>query len=141
MYSQRVNPPRNNLCPHCGCVMQRQTAISKPRRLSRDHILPVEWGGDNTWGDENAPRNYRWCCQECNNLRGSIGHCVGALACVIAVARTSRQTTLFVAKGWGLQRMATLIQRPQRGRRQRRGGGGSLDPNVDNPARKRSLGW
>jgi len=108
------NPPRNMRCPHCDHLMSKSP--NSTRRLSRDHIFPVEWGGNNTWGDDIEGRNYRWCCQECNSLRASVGHCIGAMATVLIVARHTKQRPILVARGWGLPRIASLIAPPQRPR-------------------------
>lgn len=51
-----------------------------PFRPTRDHILPRARGG--TLDGETS--NIRICCQRCNELRGALGHCTGALACFIA---------------------------------------------------------
>jgi hypothetical protein len=56
-----------------------------PQSISRDHIRPRAWGGDDT------AENRRLCCKSCNENRGTCGHCIGALACVRAVARDPRR--------------------------------------------------
>lgn len=75
---------------------------SNPRRPSRDHIFPREWGGT------FAPENIRRVCQECNYLRALAGHCVAVLACAQAVADSlpigSRPRVLFVLRRWQASR-------------------------------------
>ncbi len=88
-------------CPHCGCRMVARNRRGKQpweQCPTRDHILPREWGGRTT------PDNLRWCCRRCNQNRVYTGHCVGALACVYAVAKSSGRSTLHVTQRWRLQR-------------------------------------
>ncbi len=47
---------------------------------TKDHIFPKLWGG------ANAAENYRIVCRRCNSLRAAMGHCVGAMACLRAIA-------------------------------------------------------
>jgi hypothetical protein len=64
-------------------------------RKSNDHILPREWGG------QDEPDNFRVSCQECNELRARCGHCVGALACVIAVADNRSRLPILISRWYG----------------------------------------
>jgi hypothetical protein len=80
-------------CPYCRAPMTRN---HQHRRPSNDHILPASWGGPDDL------ENYRVCCSGCNGLRALAGHCVAALACARAVARTNRTHTLDVLNRWKL---------------------------------------
>lgn len=68
-------------CPYCGRAMvpKRPGDWHRPDAATRDHILPKALGGTLATG------NVRVCCQRCNELRGALGHCAGALACFLAV--------------------------------------------------------
>lgn len=109
---------RTSNCVYCSRPMvggAKGSHNTHVRRYSRDHIFPVEWG---LVPDPDAI-NIRICCQECNSLRGNVGHCIGAMACVMAVARTERQGAHLVARRWGMYRAASLITPPHRVRRAR----------------------
>lgn len=99
-------------CPYCRRPMIKSKGRPNEthRFATRDHIMPQEWGGD------NAKDNIRPCCQKCNQLRAACGHCVGAMACVLTVARTERLDHNVIAKRWGLLYLATLIQIPRKRR-------------------------
>lgn len=70
--------------PCCYCGRMMSAARPKPRNLprmslaTRDHVLPRVRGGT------FAADNIRICCWRCNELRGALGHCTGALACFLA---------------------------------------------------------
>lgn len=68
-------------CPYCGVPMVRHCPASWNRShvAIRDMILPKSRGGTLATG------NIRICCQRCRELRGALGHCAGALACLLAV--------------------------------------------------------
>lgn len=74
-------------CPSCGHAMSisaRGHSSNSPYRRTRDHILPRERGGLGVmYGDT---RNIRIMCARCNGILADCFHCVGALACVRAVA-------------------------------------------------------
>jgi hypothetical protein len=74
----------------------RPSRLNLLRSISKDHILPQEWGGN------DHPTNLRQCCRECNELRARAGHCVGVLACVRAVARSTHQHPGMVLSRWRL---------------------------------------
>lgn len=80
------------------------------RRASKDHILPSEWGGD------SVPDNFRRSCQGCNQLRAAVGHCVGAMACVVHIGKVERIDPNFIARRWNMHRIASLIVAPTRRR-------------------------
>lgn len=69
------------LCPYCGrpMVPKRPGDWHRPDAATRDHILPKALGG------MRGTDNTRICCQRCNELRGALGHCAGALACFLSV--------------------------------------------------------
>ncbi len=58
--------------------------------------MPKEWGGNDHFD------NFRIVCQDCNSLRARAGHCLGALACVVAVAQSMRIKPLHVINRWRL---------------------------------------
>ena len=105
-------------CPYCKRPMTSGKKVNNPTRASRDHILPRQWGGLDSWGTEHAPRNLRWCCQECNNLRAAVGHCIGALAC-LATVTPHKASWLVIAQQWRLLDIATFIKSPLRRKRKR----------------------
>jgi hypothetical protein len=99
------------------CYCRREMVRSKgrgnknyggERRASKDHVLPSEWGGD------TVPDNLRRCCQACNQLRAAVGHCVGAMACVMHIAKVDRIDPNFIARRWNMHRIASLITAPRR---------------------------
>lgn len=99
---------RTMACPYCGNIMipprrcgLRPGRVPPSNMRTRDHIRPRAWGG------ADAADNRRYCCQRCNQLRAALGHCIGALACVIAVARDRRRPSRsigYVARSWHLLR-------------------------------------
>lgn len=78
-------------------------------RISKDHILPREWGGREL---HNIANNIRWCCQTCNNHRAAAGHCLGALACVREVARDTHHPINLVMRQWGMASVVLQIRVP-----------------------------
>jgi hypothetical protein len=74
------NPLR---CPVCS----RAYTLAGDALMTRDHIMPVVWGGSASfYGIGIVDRVTRRMCHRCNSYRGAVGHCIGALACVLAVA-------------------------------------------------------
>lgn len=85
-----------------------------PHRMSRDHILPQEWGGTDhahpglatrlvVRGQmQPATRNLVTVCMRCNGRRASCLHCWAIVACVDAVAKDSGQKFRQVYHGWKL---------------------------------------
>lgn len=71
--------PRDACC-YCGRPFRPLRATGragcKPDAASRDHILPKSRGGAPRYMDVS---NIRICCRRCNELRGGMGHCTGAL--------------------------------------------------------------
>ena len=68
-------------CPMCrGTMRPWRAAGLKP---SVDHITPRAWNGG------NSLENLRLMCADCNSQRGSVDHCLGALACVLSIAKPS----------------------------------------------------
>lgn len=72
------------LCRFCG---RRQP-------MTRDHIIPRAWGGSDRLWHPDGPQNIRMICQDCNHLRGQVGHCVGAMAALRALPLGLRMRTL-----------------------------------------------
>jgi hypothetical protein len=68
----------HHICPYCDRIMERDPLA--PLGVTRDHIMPQEWGGT------NDADNLKTCCKQCNELRGMTGHCIGAMACLRTVA-------------------------------------------------------
>ena len=68
-------------CPACGTIMlfEKPSPEFRGRWLTLDHILPKARGGT------TAVINRRAMCALCNEARGLLNHCVGALACSMAV--------------------------------------------------------
>jgi hypothetical protein len=66
----------------------------KDATRTRDHILPKAMLGD------DDPSNLRPSCHRCNQLRAECGHCIGALACARAVARSQGRDVRQVIKDW-----------------------------------------
>lgn len=68
-------------CVYCGRSMVPKLPGDwhRPDAATRDHVLPRERGGT------RATDNIRICCQRCNELRGALDGCTGALACFLAV--------------------------------------------------------
>lgn len=86
-------------CPLCG---DRYNPEGGRKGVTRDHIYPKAWGGQDTLHG-GAVRNIRPMCQACNSLRGMVGHCVGAAACVLAVSnRRQRSPPGVVCIRWGM---------------------------------------
>lgn len=50
-----------------------------------------------------AVSNVRQMCQACNDLRAACGHCVGAMACVRAVAVEVGQPPARIVRLWALR--------------------------------------
>lgn len=104
-------------CPHCHVPISGRRRAGM-RLATRDHIIPKAWGGgDILWwsrslGPEDLVRNTRIICEQCNSLRAICGHCIGAMACVMTVARVEQRQPRKIAKQWGMQRVANLIGRP-----------------------------
>jgi hypothetical protein len=89
-------------CPMCRGLMRPWRAAGL--NPSVDHIVPRAWKGD------NSIENLRLMCRECNTLRGSVDHCVGALACVLAVAKPSGAARIW-AKWRPVARMTPDLQK------------------------------
>lgn len=104
-----------HLCPLCGASMVLSHEVGRahrydhPHRMSRDHILPREWGGALLG---RIARNTRWCCQECNRDRASCGHCVGAMACARAVAKDRGVHLHDLLRLWGMAQVILQIKVP-----------------------------
>ncbi len=96
-------------CSYCGCKTLPSPDEQSPyrvldgvnrhqKRRSFDHIFPREWGG------KDAADNFRVSCQDCNEFRAECGHCVGAMACVLAVTSKESWSAItrprFVAREW-----------------------------------------
>lgn len=87
-------------CPMCRGIMRPWRAAGL--NPSVDHINPRAWGGN------NSTENLRLMCRQCNSLRGSVSHCLGALACVLAVAPPSK-----VGRTWANWRMQRYWYSPE----------------------------
>ena len=85
---------------------------AQERRLSRDHILPRHWGGqDLLYGDV---RNLRDMCRHCNTWRGIFGHCLGALACARAASKRLGGGSLrSVARLWRVSNVVAGMASPR----------------------------
>lgn len=80
--------------------MKRGPKTSKdPERESRDHILPVMWGGKN---DIDGARNIKVVCQRCNERRAMCLHCVAIVACVEEVAHATDSSFDSIFRQWKL---------------------------------------
>jgi hypothetical protein len=97
------------ICPMCRHEMNGKH-YSDLRR-SRDHILPREWGGrDWMWkGEDGATRNIRTMCAGCNSKLATSGHCVGAMACILAVCRDDLADFFTVYHRWGMGKVRESI--------------------------------
>jgi hypothetical protein len=86
-------------CPYCGRAIRGwETGAHNEWAATRDHIFPKAWGGANT------ADNIRIVCNACNVLRGAAGHCLGALACVRAVAGAGYRSEIAILRAWALPR-------------------------------------
>lgn len=83
-------------CLYCGRVFDRVRRLGNCAP-SLDHIMPRSRGGRSTRD------NLRTCCRRCNALRQECGECVGALACVLAVAGRGSPSRN-IARRWFLPR-------------------------------------
>lgn len=93
-YPPDGSAPRRPHCPVCGDLYQRRGA----RAVTRDHILPREYGGaDRMRGDTG---NIRWMCGACNMLRAMGGHCLLAAVCAIIVGRATGRRPHLVMHEW-----------------------------------------
>src|SRR5579859_4677416 len=92
-------------CPYCGHQMTFPGRDGRMgvRTRSVDHIMPREWGGDNT------SENRRIVCRTCNELRAAAGHCLGALACARAVSQNAHPQ--YVLNRWRLVTITRLVPR------------------------------
>lgn len=69
-----------------------------PKARTRDHILPRNLGGLFVmYGDVN---NQVIMCAECNQWRGTCGHCWGVVACIDAVVLDGEMTRRQVYRKW-----------------------------------------
>jgi hypothetical protein len=91
-----VNAPKT--CPHCGSSFGPQR--NSNTRLSRDHIYPIEWNRVYRVFANTDQSNVRYCCQRCNGYRSYVNHCVGALACVLDIARQTKRRPMTVIIAW-----------------------------------------
>jgi hypothetical protein len=62
--------------------------------------------------NERGARNIRPCCQYCNTIRATCGHCVGALACVLDVARNEAVPPKRILRRWRMGLLARSIAAP-----------------------------
>lgn len=86
-------------------------------RRSRDHILPVEWGGRNTIAGDT--RNIVVICQACNGRRASCLHCWALAACIQAVATVTHRPFMQIYREWHVGRvLAGARDLPETQRRQ-----------------------
>ncbi len=84
-------------CPVCF----RQFASAGDAKMTRDHIMPRTWGGSSSfYGLGIVDRITRKMCARCNALRGATGHCVGALACALAVANDECVPANLIIRRW-----------------------------------------
>lgn len=84
-------------CPVC----RRQFTGTGDAQRTRDHIMPIVWGGSASfYGAGVVDRNTRPMCARCKSLRGQVGHCVGALACILAVACDEALPARQVMRRW-----------------------------------------
>lgn len=99
-------------CPYCRGLMllTERGERNDPRRMSRDHILPRQWGGARLDGIAN---NRRFVCQHCNQMRAAVGHCVGALACVRVVAEDRCVLLREVLREWKMHEKVAQIRIPE----------------------------
>jgi len=99
-------------CPYCEGDMilirskKKRSKRLPPNAMTRDHILQKSMGGT------MVPENIRVCCRACNELRGAIGHCIGALAAVHTVAG-NRANAPYVARRWGLVTLGAQHFKPR----------------------------
>lgn len=81
-------------CPHCGVPMRRRFAEGCDAAATVDHLLPACRGGG------NVRENLRIVCRLCNETRGALGHCVGAMACARAAMNSPRPPVARVVAWW-----------------------------------------
>lgn len=95
--------PSASHCPVC----RREFTRTGDAIKTRDHIMPVAWGGSTSFYGAGGmvDRKTRPMCARCNCLRGSVGHCIGALACAIAVANTECAPVPKIIRRWGFSRV------------------------------------
>lgn len=80
------------------CGFPYREGHTNPRRRTRDHILPRSRGG--VWRIYEDTINLRPMCAACNQNLSITGHCIGAFACVAAVAKDTKRRFGFVHKAW-----------------------------------------
>ncbi len=114
-------------CAYCQIELTTtSSALSHQRRATRDHIVPQMEGGTTflAWSYALPPalrvRNWKWACGECNGLRAACGHCVGAMACLQAVASSVKMRPNLVLRAWNRGKQVTpggRMTRPVRARK------------------------
>jgi hypothetical protein len=92
-------------CPHCNVQMRGVGG----ERHSQDHIYPRQWNRALRQFSDSDSTNIRICCQDCNGLRGTTGHCIGALACAQQVAQTERVAVKTIIAKWKLYQFNQAI--------------------------------
>jgi len=105
-------------CAYCGVALVNnggRRVGSNQRMATRDHILPKCEGGSlylgwSIWPPSLRVRNWKWACPDCNGLRAACGHCIGAMACVQAVAKSVNMRPNVVLRAWnkGIRGAASL---------------------------------
>lgn len=107
--AKRAEDAKRRACPVCRREMSG-THYYEHRR-SRDHILPREWGGrDVMWpGADGASRNIRVMCASCNSRLATSGHCIGAMACIMAVCRDDAADFFAVYHRWQMGKVRMTI--------------------------------
>lgn len=105
-------------CAYCRIPITRHRTRPHERRATRDHVIPQCEGGQLflTWSLGLPPalrvRNWVWACGDCNVLRAACGHCVGAMACVVAVARSTKTRPNLILRAWRRTRKDQIKPNP-----------------------------
>ncbi len=126
-------------CAYCKIeITTASRMLSHQRLATRDHVIP-QCEGEYLflrWSYALPPalrvRNWKWACAECNGLRAACGHCVGAMACVTAVAKSLKMRPNLVLRQWNRGYVMTKAElKERRAARRRR----LPRPRFDGPRR------
>lgn len=93
-----------DVCCYCGTAFRPLRASGRagcePDAASRDHILPRERGRAGQAGPGRT-NNIRICCRRCNELRGGMRHCTGALLIFLGLLpETSADSVRQLGRVW-----------------------------------------
>jgi hypothetical protein len=92
-------------CPVCSRPYIKTSR--KDQAASRDHIYPRCYGSP-----VEGVINIRYMCVRCNGLRGTVGHCVGALACVLGAVGTTSVKPTTIIRRWKFHEVWTPPLKP-----------------------------